>query len=286
MSETIVTRVVSMYDDLMAAGDPRVTDWFMMDSPWPGLFICLFYVWLVQYGLPKFMENRQPYELRNFMLFYNFAMVALSGYIFMEFALSGWFAGYSLGCQPVDYSNSPQATRMARACWWFFFSKYIELLDTVIFVLRKKTNQVTFLHVFHHGIMPFSWWFGVKYVAGGLGTFHAFLNSWIHFMMYIYYGVAGLGPKYQKYLWWKKYMTSMQITQFVACIVHSSQLLFTECNYPQLFVYWVLSYAVIFFFLFADFYRKAYQPKSKKSPSDSNGVTNGVVTNGNYKKSI
>ena len=30
-------------------------------------------------------------------------------------------------------------------------------------------------------------------------------------MMYIYYGVSALGPQYQKYLWWKKYMTKMQI---------------------------------------------------------------------------
>ncbi len=33
-------------------------------------------------------------------------------------------------------------------------------------MLRKKTNQISFLHVFHHGIMPLSWWVGVKFVAG------------------------------------------------------------------------------------------------------------------------
>ena len=36
----------------------------------------------------------------------------------------------------------------------------------VFFIMRKKFNQVSFLHVFHHGIMPFSWWFGVKFVPG------------------------------------------------------------------------------------------------------------------------
>ena len=41
------------------------------------------------------------------------------------------------------------------------------------------------------------------------------LNSFIHLVMYSYYGLAALGPKYQKYLWWKKYMTKMQIVSIL-----------------------------------------------------------------------
>ena len=48
-------------------------------------------------------------------------------------------------------------------------------------------------------------------LPGGFVTFHAMLNSFIHVVMYTYYGLAALGPQYQKYLWWKKYMTTMQI---------------------------------------------------------------------------
>lgn len=40
---------------------------------------------------------------------------------------------------------------MAAVCWIFYMSKFIELFDTLFFILRKKFNQVTFLHVFHHG---------------------------------------------------------------------------------------------------------------------------------------
>lgn len=46
---------------------------------------------------------------------------------------------------------------------------------------------------------------------GGFGTFHSLLNSLVHLVMYTYYGLSALGPAFQKYLWWKKYMTSMQI---------------------------------------------------------------------------
>lgn len=269
--------VFKLFDSIMEKADPRVEDYLMMSTPWPSLIICIVYVWLVVSALPRFMEHRKPFEIRNLMIVYNFAMVLLSGYIFMEFALSGWFAGYSYGCQPVDYSKTDQAMRMVNACWWFYFSKFIELMDTVFFVLRKKYNQVTFLHVFHHSVMPFSWWFGVKFVPGGFGTFHALLNSLIHFIMYIYYGLAAFGPKFQKYLWWKRYMTTMQMIQFVLVCLHTSQLFFIECNYPMTFAYWIGSYAVIFLIMFADFYKKAYRKPAMNGKTETNGsVTNGV----------
>lgn len=113
-------------------------------------------------------------------------------------------------------------------------------------MLRKKNSQVTFLHLFHHSIMPFTWWFGVRFSAGrisclnvqaivfmtkhffiltfcginpdtfpffsgGMGTFHALLNCIVHVIMYSYYGLTALGPNYQKYLWWKKYLTTIQL---------------------------------------------------------------------------
>lgn len=40
----------------------------------------------------------------------------------------------------------------------------------IFFVLRKKNSQVTFLHVYHHSIMPFTWWFGVRFAPGRLSS--------------------------------------------------------------------------------------------------------------------
>ncbi|RUS88561.1 hypothetical protein EGW08_003661, partial [Elysia chlorotica] len=207
---SLMSQALDGYKSILENGDPRVENWFMMQTPWPSFLICSAYFIFVWFS-PTLMRDRKPMELRQVLIVYNLAMVALSSYTFYEFLMSGWLAGYSLGCQPVDYSNSPQAIRMARACWLFYISKFIELLDTVFFILRKKFNQVSFLHVFHHGVMPFSWWFGVKFVPGGFGTFHSLLNSFIHLMMYTYYGLSAMGPAFHKYLWWKKYMTKMQI---------------------------------------------------------------------------
>lgn len=59
---------------------------------------------------------------------------------------------------------------MASAVWYYYMCKIIELLDTVFFILRKKDNQVTFLHMYHHTIMPICAWIGVKWLPGGHGT--------------------------------------------------------------------------------------------------------------------
>lgn len=47
--------------------------------------------------------------------------------------------------------------------------------------------------------------------AGGLGTFHGMINAMVHIIMYTYYGLCTLGPAFQKYLWWKKHMTTIQL---------------------------------------------------------------------------
>lgn len=82
--------------------------------------------------------------------------------------------------------------------------------------------------------------------------------------MYAYYLLAALGPNVQKYLWWKKYLTSLQMVQFLAIMIHAFQLLFIDCNYPKAFVWWIGMHAVMFFFLFKEFYKQQYVKPSKE----------------------
>jgi len=37
------------------------------------------------------------------------------------------------------------------------------------------------------------------------------INPLVHFVMYSYYLIAALGPEYQKFIWWKKYLTMFQM---------------------------------------------------------------------------
>lgn len=46
-----------------------------------------------------------------------------------------------------------------------------------------------------------------------MGSFHAMVNSSVHVVMYLYYGLSALGPVAQPYLWWKKHMTAIQLVR-------------------------------------------------------------------------
>lgn len=56
--------------------------------------------------------------------------------------------------------------QMATLAWWYYITKFIEFSDTIFFVLRKKNTHITNLHVIHHGVMPMSVWWGVKFTPG------------------------------------------------------------------------------------------------------------------------
>jgi len=262
----IMRYIDSMQRYMDSVGDPRTRDWPMMSSPFPTLAVCLSYAYFVKVIGPKVMENRKPFNLRHILILYNFVQVIFSAWLFYEIAISGWLTGhYNFRCQPVDYSNSPRTLRMVHACWWYYFSKFTEFFDTFFFVLRKKNSQVSTLHVIHHGVMPMSVWFGVKFTPGGHSTFFGLLNTFVHIVMYSYYLFSALGQRVHRFLWWKKYLTALQMVQFVLIMVHAFQLLFIDCNYPRAFVWWIGMHAVMFFFLFNEFYKSTYKLEVMKN---------------------
>nr|XP_014354043.1 PREDICTED: elongation of very long chain fatty acids protein 4-like isoform X2 [Latimeria chalumnae] len=250
-------KLQDFYQWVLENGDTRTESWFLVYSPVPVSVIFTLYLLAVLLG-PRIMERREPLSLKHVLLVYNFLLVGLSVYMFYEFLVSSVMANYNYLCQPVDYSNSKLAMRMARVCWWFFFSKVIELLDTIFFILRKKFSQVTFLHVYHHATMILNWWLGIKYIPGGQVFFIGMLNSFVHIIMYLYYGLAGLGPHMQKYLWWKRYLTILQLIQFFAIAIHTSYNLFIDCDFPDGFNVFVCFYIASLILLFSNFYYQTY----------------------------
>lgn len=152
---------------------------------------------------------------------------------------------------------------MARGVYLYFICKLIELLDTVFFVFRKKQRQISFLHVYHHAMMPICAWIGVRYVPGGQSTLLGVINSFIHVIMYTYYMLSAFGPEIQKYLWWKRYLTSLQLVQFSIILIHNGQVLFTDCNYPKVLSFLLTVNAAFFIYLFGSFYVINYTKRSE-----------------------
>lgn len=261
---TLVRMAIDEYTSLVdRISDPRVEDWPLMDSPFPTLIMVGIYLYFVVFLGPRIMENRKPFKLNNILIVYNAAQTLFSFIMFTEHLMSGWLLDYSYKCQPVDYSHNPTAMRMANLCWWYYISKLTEFLDTIFFVLRKKDNQITLLHLYHHSLTPIETWVCVKFLAGGHGTFSNLVNNLVHVIMYTYYMLSAMGPQYQKYIWWKQHLTTLQLAQFTLVFVHSAQVFLFDCGYPKFIAAFLLVHSTIFFCLFFDFYQKAYKRQKK-----------------------
>ncbi len=81
-----------------------------------------------------------------------------SAWMFWKVVSTMYYSNFNFFCAPIDTSLSPLAISMASAAWWYYVSKFTEFFDTFFFILRKKFDNVSALHVIHHGIMPlFAW---------------------------------------------------------------------------------------------------------------------------------
>jgi len=270
-------------NNLWEKRDKRVDGWPMLDSVWPTFLLVMAYLFIVKIWGPRFMQNRPAYNLTKFLIIYNAFQVLLSTYIFIQLMRGGWGGDYSFRCQPVDESQSPQALLMLHACYVYFLSKFFEFIDTFCFVARKKFNQVSMLNVIHHGIMPMSVWPGVRFFPGGHSSFFGLLNAFIHIVMYFYYMMAAFGPPYQKYLWWKQHLTTLQIVQFIAIMAHGFQLFFyDDCGFPKTFAYYIAAHGILFLGLFCQFYIKTYLNKNIRWPKIHDVKPNSQEAGQNY----
>ncbi|XP_071042442.1 very long chain fatty acid elongase AAEL008004 isoform X2 [Parasteatoda tepidariorum] len=226
-------------DYVLKYGDPRVISYPLMDSPYKtyaGVIIFLIYIKIIG---PKMMKNRNPYDLRTPMLLYNIVLVALSGWMFY---------------------------RMLEAFYVYYISKFIEFLDTIFFVLRKKNSQITFLHLFHHAIMPITTWHFVKYGCGGYVTVLPLTNTFAHIVMYSYYLLSSLGPSVQKYIWWKRHVTNVQMIQFIVIMAATGLAMIIRpenCNLRFFTAIFGFLHGLVFFCLFTPFYINQYMKKKE-----------------------
>lgn len=209
------------------------------------------------------MKNKKPFKIEPIIIAYNILMVILSAGFFYECGRYTYFSGnYNLLCQPVDYSNNETAIHILHIGYWYLILKIIELMDTVFFVLKKNNRQISNLHVIHHSLVVIWSAIGIKYVAGGQAILFGLINCFVHIIMYSYYCLAAMGPNVRKYLWWKKYLTQLQMSQFIVAMIHGILPLFYECGYNKTFSYLITGVAILFFALFSNFYIKNYNKKS------------------------
>ena len=98
-------------------------------------------------------------------------------------------------------------------CYIFYLSKYYELVDTALLMLRGK--RVIALHAIHHAFIPLTMCIlfdgGVSVSLVSLSI----VNGFVHFVMYGYFLAVDLG--FAPPLWWKRSITQLQILQVTHC---------------------------------------------------------------------
>ncbi|KAM7292314.1 elongation of very long chain fatty acids protein AAEL008004 [Ixodes scapularis] len=241
--------------------DPRTSEWALAGNKPFLVTLLVGYVYLVRYGGPRFMKTRKPYEnLKPLILVYNFSMVLVNGYFFFCFLTGSYLGGgYNIICQGINYEASDRATmEVLELYWWYHWLRIADFLDTIFFVLRKKDTHVSLLHVGHHVLVVFNCWYGLAYGSDGQVTLTVVLNCFVHVVMYSYYFLSLLGPAIRPYLWWKRYLTGLQLVQFVVMFLHITIPVFNDCGYPKFHSVIIVCEAAFFFTMFARFYKKAY----------------------------
>jgi len=246
--------------------DPRIASYpLFVDGPGSMLCIMTTYLLFVKVLGPYLMRNRNAFELRREMLIYNTFLVFINAYFFVEGLICLEFGKALIHTEfPNKNDYSKFTIRCIDSAYWYYLTKYIDLLDTVFFVLRKKHSQVTFLHLYHHITVPTLGWVGMKVgpTIPGLILF-AVLNTFIHVIMYSYYALSAFGPKVQKYLWWKKYLTQIQMVQFIILGLYGTIVGQFLTGYKSIYFYMGVSQPPIYLCLFYDFYYNSYKSPKK-----------------------
>jgi len=217
------------------------------------LISSILYFGMIHYGM-KIMKNRKPFEISEYVLTYNLFQTFFNGWVAYSLVSEVIQNGYPiLGNQPEDTSY-----RLSFFIWLHYHNKYLEMLDTLFMVLRKKDTQISFLHVYHHILLVWAWWSVCILGPGGDGYFGAALNSVVHVIMYSYYSMALLKIPCP----WKQLITLTQLCQFVIAFIAaiwSIALGFSPVFLPLLQIFVMIN----MFVLFVKFYLDTYRPPRK-----------------------
>lgn len=199
----------------------------------------------------SFIQNQFSLQV---LAIHNFACSIISVYC---------LCGFLYGLQQSESTFVKEPSNYLKPYFKMYYTtKIIELLDTVFMIVRHRSRQISFLHVYHHSSMLLlSDCAYNMYPWPGIAPYLA-LNSFVHVVLYLYYGLTALFP--DKSFPWKKHLTQLQILQFMVLFCHAAvgYLYHGYCVYG-------LFYGITMTSLFSNFYYQAYMRPRKSNKSHS-----------------
>lgn len=257
------------------------------------------------------MEGREKMDLGSFPKWHNLLLATWSaamcfGTLYEIFNLYKTDDRYnSISDLFCDETGQLMKGRVGYWAWVYYASKFYELLDTVLMVLKKR--PLTFLHVYHHIVIISLCW---TWNQGNYSQqwWAVVVNTAVHIVMYSYYYLRIVNPG--KDYWWKAHITQFQLLQFLSVFINifvwfyisMTGIKFTDtgltyessrCSGDVPVVVYAQTINTSFLFLFGNFYvqtylskQKAKADKAKAKKEEGKAVTDGVangVANGSSK---
>lgn len=242
---------------------PNVTPF--MQWPWPfGASIA--YV-LILFIIQRVMLTRKPLDFPRLLFLHNITLCIASLILAiwltytLGFAFLGGLTPHQLVCSRIIYDNGHMHMIYYINC----FFKIWEFLDTYLLALRKK--PVAFLHAYHHAATLILTWNQMMEHSAPQWV-PIVINLWVHVIMYYYYAMSALRIR----IWWKKYLTSLQITQFIidVTIIGYAYAAFIASGFDQNVCYGTSRGAIVglsvlfsYLLLFVRFYVQTYSKPSR-----------------------
>jgi len=245
-----------------------------LSSWWAPASACLAYVVLLPL-LWLYMRKREALSMRLFAIFHNGLLCVFSLAYVLFFCYEFFKVIMERGV--IDATCDHEGYWQGRGSLYFllyvfYLSKYYELLDTALLIVKKK--PVIFLHAYHHPATLVLCYICLEYGVS-LQWLCTTANAIVHTFMYYYYLMAILRVP----VWWKRYITIMQIVQFVLDLFGNS--------FVYAYNYWAygvlcgtggwfgfgFGQAILFSYLllFVEFYFKSYTGGGSKPGTASSG---------------
>ena len=202
---------------------------------------CLIYYILIEKSIDFFSKREVDRNVLNKVVKkYNITISLISWFIFFVTLYENW--------NLLNYSGLVCSNHYNSMITLFYYLKYIEWTDTIFLVIKKK--NLSFLHYFHHMIVPLFVYANYAFVNTAGQSYVIMSNSLAHGLMYLYYAY----PKELKR--YSKMVTFIQTTQHLGALVilvlQICNFFNEECRYNKEFV--IIS-SINYFIFFYEFFK-------------------------------